>query len=674
MAGALAFSSLMTFARNTDFERLPVPSTPWVEMVYAPTMTTFQLWAPTAEKVRLRLYKDGNEGKAWKTLSLAKGSDGTWAKQMKGDLKGKFYTFEAKVDGKWRGETPGINARVVGVNGKRAAVIDLKDTNPVGWEFDKPTYKLFESGAIYEMHHRDFSMSDQANFKHRGKFLALTEKGVKTLQGSPAGLDHLKQLGISYVHILPSFDYASVDETKLDVPQYNWGYDPLNYNVPEGSYSTDPYQPEVRIREFKQMVQALHEAGLKVVLDVVYNHTFNTEGSNFERTVPGYFFRHKADGSLCDASGCGNETASERAMMRKFMVESVEYWMKEYHIDGFRFDLMGIHDIETMRSIRKAAEKINPKVLIYGEGWAAGTPALPAGDAAMKAEVHRLPGIAAFSDELRDALRGPFSNDKQSAMLAGLTGNKESVKMGIVGGIPHPQVDYNKVNYSKNAWAEQPHQLITYVSCHDDMCLNDRIKNSIPNLSEQQLVRLNLLAQTLVFTSQGVPFIQAGEELFRDKKMVHNSFKSPDSINTIDWSRRDSHKEVYEYYRALMQLRSADLAFSLGDAQKVREYVSFLPSSETSVVFRIKGKSLYERHELDYVVAVNLGDQPETVSLPSNDYKLVLGLGVDARCNVVDSNVIQRSDNGETVPQRFVIPAKSAAVLCPYTIERMASN
>ena len=674
MAGALAFSSLMTFAHNTDFERLPVPSTPWVEMIYAPTMTTFQLWAPTAEKVRLRLYKDGNEGKAWKTLSLAKGSDGTWAKQMKGDLKGKFYTFEVKVDGKWHGETPGVNARAVGVNGKRAAVIDLKDTNPVGWEFDKPTYRLFESGAIYEMHHRDFSMSDQANFKHRGKFLALTEKGVKTLQGSPAGLDHLKQLGISYVHILPSFDYASVDETKLDVPQYNWGYDPLNYNVPEGSYSTNPYQPEVRIREFKQMVQSLHEAGLKVVLDVVYNHTFNTEGSNFERTVPGYFFRHKADGSLCDASGCGNETASERAMMRKFMVESVEYWMREYHIDGFRFDLMGIHDIETMRSIRKAAERINPKVLIYGEGWAAGTPALSAGDEAMKAEVHRMPGIAAFSDELRDALRGPFSNDKQPAMLAGLTGNKESVKMGIVGGIPHPQVDYNKVNYSKNAWAEQPHQLITYVSCHDDMCLNDRIKNSIPNLSEQQLVRLNLLAQTLVFTSQGVPFIQAGEELFRDKKMVHNSFKSPDSINTIDWSRRDSHKEVYEYYRALMQLRSADLAFSLGDAQKVREYVSFLPSSETSVIFRIKGKSLYERHELDYVVAVNLGDQPETVSLPSNDYKLVLGLGVDARCNVVDSNVIQRSDNGETVPQRFVIPAKSAAVLCPYTIERMASN
>ena len=675
MAGALAFSSLMTFAQqpNTAWESLPVPSAPWLEMVYAPAATTFQLWAPTAEQVRLRLYKTGHEGKAWKTLKLDKGADGTWSKPVKGDLKGKFYTFEVKVDGKWRGETPGINARAVGVNGQRAAVIDLKDTNPAGWEKDKATYGMFESGAIYEMHHRDFSMSDQANFKHRGKFLALTEKGVKTLQGSPAGLEHLKRLGVSYVHILPSFDYASVDETKLDVPQYNWGYDPLNYNVPEGSYSTDPYQPEVRIREFKQMVQALHEAGLKVVLDVVYNHTFNTEGSNFERTVPGYFFRHKADGSLCDASGCGNETASERAMMRKFMVESVEYWMREYHIDGFRFDLMGIHDIETMRSIRKAAEKINPKVLIYGEGWAAGTPALPAGDAAMKAEVHRMPGIAAFSDELRDALRGPFSNDKQPAMLAGLTGNKESVKMGIVGGIPHPQVDYNKVNYSKNAWAEQPHQLITYVSCHDDMCLNDRIKNSIPNLSEQQLVRLNLLAQTLVFTSQGVPFIQAGEELFRDKKMVHNSFKSPDSINTIDWSRRDSHKEVYEYYRALMELRSTDLAFSLGDAQKVREYVSFLPSSETMVAFRVYGKSLVESHELDYVVAVNLGNQAEELQLPHDEYQMRMGLGVDVHGNVVQSNKLQYSDNNEQVSQRFVLPAKSAVVLCPYTIVRMGN-
>ena len=675
MAGALAFSSMMIHAQNdnTKCEKRPIPSNNWVEMVYNVKATTFQLWAPTAEEVCLRLYKEGSNGKAWKTIQLKKGAEGTWSKQVEGNLKGYFYTFEVKVDGTWRGETPGINARAVGVNGHRAAVIDLKDTNPIGWENDKAEYRLFESGAIYEMHHRDFSMSENANFKHRGKFLSLTEKNVKTMKGSPAGLEHLKRLGVSYVHILPSFDYASVDETKLNEPQYNWGYDPLNYNVPEGSYSTNPYQPEVRIREFKQMVQALHEAGLKVVLDVVYNHTFNTEGSNFERTVPGYFFRHKEDGSLCDASGCGNETASERAMMRKFMVESVEYWMKEYHIDGFRFDLMGIHDIETMRQIRSVAEKINPRVLIYGEGWAAGTPALQPKEAAMKSEVYRLKGIAAFSDELRDALRGPFSNDKQPAMLAGLLGNKESIKMGIVGGISHPQVDYSKVNYSKAPWAEQPNQLIAYVSCHDDMCLNDRIKNSIPNLSEQELIRLNLLAQTLVFTSQGIPFIQAGEELFRDKKMVHNSFNSPDSINTIDWSHRDTHADVYNYYQALMNLRSQELAFNLNDAQKVRKYVSFLPSSETMIAFRINGKNPIEEGEFDYVIAVNFGNKSEELQLPHQEYRLIIGLGVDALGNPINSNDIQSSEYDGCVPQHFMLPPKSSVILRPYSIERMGN-
>lgn len=662
VASLLAMTSIMTFAQEPaqGWASVAVPQEKWEEMLYAPAATTFQLWAPTAEQVRVRLYAEGLGGKAKKTLKLEKSTDGTWRRTVKGDLKGRFFTFEVKVNGEWRGETPGINARAVGVNGRRAAVIDLQETNPVGWDSDKAHYAPNEGKVIYEMHHRDFSMSEHANFQHRGKFLALTERGVKTLQGSPAGLDHLKALGVTHVHILPSFDYASVDETKLDTPQYNWGYDPLNYNVPEGSYSTNPYDPAVRIKEFKEMVKALHEAGLKVVLDVVYNHTFDINGSNFERTVPGYFFRHKADGTPSDASGCGNETASERAMMRKFMVESVEYWMKEYHIDGFRFDLMGIHDIETMRQIRKAAEKIDPNVLIYGEGWAAGAPQLPEGDAAMKAEVHRLPGIAAFSDEMRDALRGPFSNDRQPAMLAGLSGNKESVKMGIVGGIPHPQVDYQKVNYSKQPWAEQPEQLVAYVSCHDDMCLNDRIKNSIPHLCEEELVRLNLLAQTFVFTSQGIPFIQAGEELFRDKKMVHNSYKSPDSINTIDWGRRDTHAEVFAYYQALMNLRK-DPAFHMGNAQQVREHLSFLPSSETSVVFSIDAAAVGSTAKA-YVIAVNLGNSSETVLLPTAGFQLWMGLGVDAQGNVDESNTLHRSTDGQTVTQQFVLPAKSAAI------------
>ena len=322
------------------------------------------------------------------------------------------------------------------------------------------------------------------------------------------------------VHILPSFDYASVDETRLGKPQYNWGYDPVNYNVPEGGYSTDPYKPEVRINEFKQMVQALHKAGIKVILDVVYNHTWNIDGSNFQRTCPDYF-----------GSGCGNETASEREGMRQFMIESVKYWVDEYHIDGFRFDLMGVHDIETMNAIRAAVPQ---DIFIYGEGWSAGSCAYT-GELAMKANINKMPGIAAFSDEMRDALRGPWDSNSKAAFLGGVKGNEESIKFGIVGAIKHPGVDYSKVNYSKAPYASEPTQMIAYVSCHDDMCLVDRLKASVKGITPDELIRLDLLAQTAVLTSQGVPFLLSGEEMLRDKKGVHNSYESPDSINHLDW-------------------------------------------------------------------------------------------------------------------------------------------
>ena len=316
----------------------------------------------------------------------------------------------------WLGDTPGVMAKAVGVNGDRAAVIDLKATDPEGWEKDvRPELKSFSDIVIYEMHHRDFSIDTIAGIQHRGKFVALTEKGTHTYLGESTGVDHLKELGVTHVHLLPSYDYSSVDETRLDKPQYNWGYDPKNYNVPDGSYATDPYQPEVRIREFKEMVMALHKAGIRVIMDVVYNHTALTEGGNFERTVPGYFYRQDKEGKFANASACGNETASERAMMRKYMIESVCYWAKEYHVDGFRFDLMGIHDIETMNAIRKALDKIDPTIYMYGEGWAAGAPQLPAEKLAMKNNVHLMPRVAAFSDEFRDSLRGPFGNDAQGA-------------------------------------------------------------------------------------------------------------------------------------------------------------------------------------------------------------------------------------------------------------------
>jgi pullulanase len=451
--------------------------------------------------------------------------------------------------------------------------------------------------------------------------LALTEEGTRSPEGIPTGIDHLKELGITHVHLLPSYDYASVDEHKLEDGQYNWGYDPLNYNVPDGSYSTDPYAPEERIREFKQMVQALHKAGIRVVLDVVFNHTFNTEGSNFERTVPGYFYRMMENGEFANASGCGNETASERPMMRRYMIESVRYWMREYHIDGFRFDLMGIHDIETMNAIREAARQIDPQVLIYGEGWAAATPQLPEEQLAMKANISQLPGIAAFSDEMRDGLRGPWNNDSIGAFLAGITGNEESIKFGLVGAIEHPAIDYTKVNYSTASWAMQPSQMISYVSCHDDMCLVDRLRTSISGLRPDELSRLDKLAQTAVLTSQGIPFIFAGEEVMRDKKGVHNSFESPDSINTIDWHRLAINYDVFNYYKNLIALRKHHVAFHMGDAERVRSGVSFLPVEQEEVIaYRLQDT----RDEWkDIIVVLNARKDFAKVEVPGGRYVIV---------------------------------------------------
>lgn len=562
----------------TSFEEYPIPEGKLVEMEYSPIETKFTLWAPTAEEVRVLLYDSGNEGSAYQTLSLEMGEDGIWNTSIKEDLKGKFYTFNVKVNGKWLGDTPGIMAKAVGVNGKRAAVIDLRSTDPEGWANDvRPLLKDYADIIVYEMHHRDFSLDSVSGIRNKGKFLALTELGTTTSQGEKTGIDHLKELGVTHVHILPSYDYASVDESKPDKAQYNWGYDPQNYNVPDGSYSTDPYKPDVRIKEFKQMVQALHKAGIRVVLDVVYNHTFNTEESNFERTVPGYFYRQTKDGKPANGSGCGNETASDRAMMRKYMVESVLYWINEYHIDGFRFDLMGIHDIETMNEIRAAVDKIDPSIFIYGEGWAASAPQLDQEELAMKANIYKMPRIAAFSDEMRDGLRGGWDDDRKGAFLIGQPGHEMSIKFGLVGAVKHPQVINDSVNYSKEPWALQPTQMISYVSCHDDMCLADRLKATMPDATDEERASLHKLAETFVFTSQGVPFIFAGDEMMRDKKGIHNSYNSPDSINTIDWRNKTIHHDVFDYVRELITLRKNHPAFRMGDADKVRQYMEFLP-------------------------------------------------------------------------------------------------
>lgn len=607
-----------------SYELYPVRSGSLAEMEYAPEGTRFSLWAPTADEVRLMLYNEGEGGHAYRTVSMEAGEEGVWHTTVAEDLLGKFYTFNVKTGDRWLGDTPGIFAKAVGVNGHRAAIIDLRSTDPEGWADDRrPPLRSAADVVIYEMHHRDFSISPASGIEHKGKFLALTEAGTRSPEGLATGIDHLRELGVTHVHLLPSYDYASIDETRLDENRYNWGYDPLNYNVPDGSYATDPYRPDVRIREFKQMVQALHQAGIRVILDVVYNHTFSIDGSNFERTAPGYFYRQRPDGTYADASACGNETASDRPMMRKYIVESVLHWAREYHIDGFRFDLMGIHDIRTMNEVRAALTALDPSIIVYGEGWAAQAPQLPQDSLAMKANTYRMPGIAAFSDEMRDALRGPFNDNKQGAFLAGLPGGEESIKFGIVGAVQHPQVCNDSVNYSQAPWAGEPTQMISYVSCHDDMCLVDRLRASIPGIKDDELARLDKLAQTAVFTSQGIPFIYAGEEVMRDKKGVHNSFQSPDSINAIDWSRKALHADVFAYYKGLIQLRKNHPAFRLGSAELVRRHLEFLPvEGKNLVAWRLKEHAGGDKWE-DIVVVLNSRREPARVAVPQGNYTIV---------------------------------------------------
>ena len=633
LVSALFFpSSLLASAQDFNFD----------EINYSPARTVFKLFAPgKAKNVELNVYAKGDvavDPKPVVKKRMRRLGDNLWTVELKGDQKGKFYTFNIG-----KGETPGVFAKAVGVNGKRGAIIDMGTTDPKGWTDDRVlATKNLADIVIYEMHHRDFSIEPTSGFRNKGKFLALTEQKA---------IDYLKRLGINAVHILPSFDYASVDEARLDKPQYNWGYDPLNYNVPEGSYSSNPYDPATRVREFKEMVQALHKAGIRVILDVVYNHTSDLDNSNFQRTFPDYFYRFCQDGKPSNGSGCGNETASEKPMMRQFMLQSVKYWVSEYHVDGFRFDLMGVHDIETMNDIRKELAAINPNVFVYGEGWSAGQCAYPARELAVKACIRRMPGVAAFCDDMRDALRGPFSDDKKGAFLAGIAGSEESLKAGIAGMIAHPQVDYSKVNYSKEPWAVQPTQCINYVSCHDDLCLVDRLKASVPGITTDELVRLDELAQTAVFTSQGVPFMLSGEEMLRDKKGVHNSYNSPDSINELRWENLKRYPQVFSYYEGLISLRRNHPAFRLGNADLVRQHLEFLPSDDCFVAFRLTGNAGGDTWR-NIIVALNANKQPRSITIPDGHYTVVCRDGI-----------INESGLDTIKGSQITVPAQSAIII-----------
>lgn len=623
---------------DRQFDSYPTYNGDDLELTVDKSGTHFRLWSPKAQEVVVNLYNQGLTGQPYQTLDMTyHPENGTWTVSVPEQLYGKFYTFKVKQNDKWLDETPGVWAKAVGANGKRAAIIDLDKTNPGGWAEDKgPKVDNFTDVIVYEMHHRDMSMSPTSGIANKGKFLALTEKETTSPEGEKTGIDHLKELGITHVHILPSYDYNSVDETNLQQNTYNWGYDPQNYNAPEGSYSTNPSDPSARVKEMKEMVKALHDAGIGVIMDVVYNHTAENDGSNFELTAPGYYHRHWDDGSYADASACGNETASDRQQMRDYIINSVKYWANEYHIDGFRFDLMAIHDIETMNEVAAELKKINPSLFVYGEGWTAGDSPLPVDQRALKENVSKMEGIAVFSDDLRDAVKGHYSNEEDRGFATGKPGNEETVKIGIVAATNHPQVDYSKGNNSKFPYATSPEMIVNYVSCHDDLMLTDKLRKSMPEASEDELKDAAKLAQTIVFTSQGTPFMFAGEEIFRDKQGVHNSYKSPDSINAIDWSLKAKNRDQFDYYKGLVALRKAHPAFRMTSADQIAKHLVFdkIDSEKTPnlISYTLKDNANGDEWK-DIKVIFNGSNETRTVALPKGEWKAVV---VDGKIDTIN--------------------------------------
>lgn len=616
---------------DIDFSVYPFYEKDDLGVFWAPEKTLVKIWAPTAKIVEFRLYKDGVSGEPFHKTQLQAGSNGTWTAVLMGDYEGKYYTFRIN-DGEWLDEIPDIYARCVGVNGLRGMIFNPKKTNPESWQGDKnPTLGRFTDAVIYETHVRDFSIAGNSGIEHKGKFLGFTEENTHTKDGTKTGLAHLKELGISHVHLLPVNDFFTVDEEK-PTEKYNWGYDPLHYNALEGSYSTNPYDGTVRITEFKKLVQALHSNEIGVILDVVYNHTYFAKESVFNQTVPGYFYRQKPDGTFSNASGCGNELATERKMVRKYIIDSLRYWAQEFHIDGFRFDLMGIYDLETMREIQSGLKKVNPEIILYGEGWAASQSPMPEQFRAVKFNTPQLPGIASFNDDFRDALKGNHGNKKSKGFVSGLDLHEEPVKFGVVGAVYHPQIVYDYVEPSKQAWATEPNQCINYASCHDNYTLWDKLKLSQPKASDEELRKMVKLTGALILTSQGVPFLHSGIEFGRTKGGNGNSYKSPDSVNQIDWDRKTEYFDVFEYFRKLIRLRKNHPALRISSAEKIRKHINFCTQYKMGIVsYCIEGSEVGDSWE-KLILLFNGNKTDKLIPLPEGNYQ------VTANGNEIDEN------------------------------------
>ena len=604
--------------------------------IYSKDSTTFVLWAPTASAVQLALYGTNGldyTGSASQILDLQRSANGSWTTTVDGDLNGTYYNYLVTVDGSTN-EVVDPYAKAVGVNGNRGMVIDLDTTDPEGWESDeKPLLESATDAIIYEMHIRDFSISETSgiSIEYQGKFNGVWQSGT-TIPGTDisTGVDHLKELGVNVVHLLPSFDYATVDETKLDTPQFNWGYDPKNYNAPEGSYSSDPYTAQIRIEEFKKMVMELHKAGIRVVMDVVYNHTGATTDSNLNLAVPNYYYRQNAAGGFSNGSGCGNETASERSMVGRLISDSVAYWAEEYHIDGFRFDLMAVHDIDTMISIRERLNAIDPSILMYGEGWTGGDCALDPSLQATKANTVKFGDlqIAAFSDDIRDGIKGHVFNLLGTGFVNGGSGYEETIQFGIVASTPNEQVDSSLVMNQTQPWANQPYQTITYASAHDNLTLWDKLNTSNAGTSEEELLAMNKMSAAIVYTSQGIPFMLSGEEMARTKtnedgSLNENSYNAPDSVNAIDWTRKVTYHDLYEYYKGLISLRKAHKAFHMDSTADIQSSIQFLETPERVVAYTLDGTAAADEWETIAVV-FNANTEAAQVTIPEGTWVLVV--------------------------------------------------
>ncbi len=607
---------------HIDFSTYPEYKGNDLGVYWSPEKTSVKIWAPTAQLVELRLFKDGTKGEAFYKTNLQRSGDGTWATVLNGDFEGKYYTVRVN-DGDWLHEVPDTYARSVGINGQRGMIYNPNATNPDGWIADNgPGLRSPTDAVIYEVHTRDFSVAANSGMQNKGKFLAFTEEGTLSPGGLKTGIDHLKELGITHVHLLPVNDFVTVDEEKPD-EKYNWGYDPQHFQALEGSYSTDPHNGISRIREFKKLVKSLHNYGIGVILDVVFNHTYFAKESVFNQTVPGYFYRQKPDGSFSNASGCGNEIASERYMVRKYFIDTLKFWIEEYHIDGFRFDLMGIFDVKTMQKIREKIDKLNPGIILYGEGWAADQSPMPEDMRAVKRNTPQLKGIGSFNDDYRDALKGNHGDKKSKGFVSGLSLREESVKFGITGAVFHPQLNYSYIETVHTPWASEPGQCINYVSCHDNYTLWDKLKQSLPKASDEELRMRVKLAGALILTSQGVPFLHAGVEFCRTKHGNGNSYKSPDAINQIDWTLKKECHDVFDYFKSLVALRKNHPAFRIPTAEGIRRDLNFCTHYQIGVVsYCIDGKSAGDSWGT-IVLAFNGNLEPVSIPLPEGDFKVV---------------------------------------------------